>query len=201
VTAASDVWGLGLLAYQLIAGKPAFDPGLKPWPLLQEVMGGVRPDLPESLPDAVGLLVQRSWDVDPGVRPTAGEFFEVLSVSNFAIGEGVEAGVVRGYVSKFVEGAQPGEGEEEAEQRANKQAREEVGVLKKEVGKLTAEVRKRQEEGVVLARELRAASGVLLGVMDRIALLEAEVQVLKQGGAWGEAPGGTPPGTVTTAGA
>jgi hypothetical protein len=201
LTAASDVWGLGLLAYQLIAGKPAFDPALKPWPLLEAVMGGVRPELPESLPDAVGLLVQRSWDVDPGVRPTAAEFFEVMSVSKFALGEGVEVGVVRGYVSKFVEGAQPGEGEEEAEQRANKQAREEVGVLKKEVGKLTLEVGKRQQEGVVLAREFRAASDVLLVVMDQIALLEAEVQALKQAAGTGQALAGTPTGTVTAAGA
>ena len=181
VTAASDVWVLGLLTYQLITGKPVFEAGLKPWPLLQAVMGGVRPEVPESLPDGVALLVRYAWDVDPGVRPKAGEFFEALSRNNFAIGEGVEVGEVRRYASRFMEGAQPGEWEDEAEVRANKQAREEVSALKKEVSELSAEVGRSAQEEERIGRELSVLREALCELSERAVELEKEVVGQREG--------------------
>jgi serine/threonine protein kinase len=189
VTSASDVWGLGLLTYQLITGKPAFEPGLKPWPLLEAVMGGVRPEVPEWLPDGVALLVRYAWDVDPGVRPKAGEFFEALSRNNFAIGEGVEVKEVRRYASRFMEGAQPGEWGDEAEVRANQEAREEVSVLKKEVSKLKAEVERSEMEEKRVGREVRGLREVLGQLLERAVLLENEVVRLREGGVRGEGGG------------
>jgi hypothetical protein len=178
VTAASDVYALGLLAYQLITEKPVFDPALKHWLLLQAIMSGARPELPP-LPAEIASVLVRSWDVDPAVRPTAAEFFEALSKANFAIGEDVDALSVRKYVSKFVEGAQPGESESAAESRANLQTREEVVKLRAEVGELTGKLKVAQLTTADLGGRLEKVVSLLT---DRLEVLEERVSGILRAG-------------------
>jgi serine/threonine protein kinase len=167
VTAASDVYALGLLAYELISGKPVFDPGLKHWPLLQSIMSGARPELPP-LPDAVTSLISRAWDIDPTVRPTAAEFFETLSTNNFAIAEGVDALSVRKYVSKFVSGPQPGESDAAAEARANQQTRDEVAELKGRLVELTGVLKTEQVKTAAMAAQFEKTVALLCKKLDEL---------------------------------
>jgi serine/threonine protein kinase len=170
LTAASDIYSVSVLAYQVITGKPVFDPSLKTWPLLQAIMTGPKPDLSELQPAIAGLL-ERGWDLDPGKRPTAAEFFEVLSSCDFQVGPDVDVKAVRKYAARFVEGAQPGESASDAEQRANEQTREVVVELKRTVAGLTTELRvmRATEEG--LARSISLAIAGLSDRLDALALL------------------------------
>jgi hypothetical protein len=168
LTAAADIYGLGLVAFELITGKPVFDPGLKTWPLLQAIMSGSKPALPGELPAGIGGLIERAWNGEAKVRPTAEEFFEVLSREGFKIKGDVDVLAVRKYASKFVEGAQPGEGEEEAERRMNSQTRDEVAGLKEEIEELKKVLAATQKANAELASALDAS----------VPLLAKEVEVL-----------------------
>ena len=41
---------------------------LTPFLLLSKILNGLRPELPEDLPPALRVLIERCWDVDPDVR-------------------------------------------------------------------------------------------------------------------------------------
>jgi serine/threonine protein kinase len=176
VTAASDIYSLSLLGFQLITDQPVFDPSLKTWPLMQAIMTGPKPDL-SGLHPAVAGLIDRGWDADPSRRPTAGEFFEILSSAEFQIRPDVDVRAVRKYAGRFVAGAQPGESASEAELRANEQTREDVGQLKQTVGVLTAELVAVRAANVQLARSFEVA---VTGLADRVEALALRVADLSR---------------------
>jgi len=71
VTVFSDIYSYGILAYEVFFCTPA-------WPnvsfsLIESVKGGHRPIISESAisSDVMPALIQKCWDHDPGVRPTA----------------------------------------------------------------------------------------------------------------------------------
>jgi len=76
-TPASDVYGLGLVAYELIAGRPALE-GLDTDDLLRERLEGPAPSLRRArvgVPASVDLVVAKALARDPGRRyQSAGEF-------------------------------------------------------------------------------------------------------------------------------
>ncbi len=73
----SDLWSFGVIAYQLITGKRAFEVP----PVLEALAGRPveRPSFPEgALPNAVLTLLARCLDLDPTARPTAAELASAL---------------------------------------------------------------------------------------------------------------------------
>jgi serine/threonine protein kinase len=85
LTKESDVYGFGLIVYELLLGESVFPKGT---PLLQfanMLRNKVRPDIPESVPTPISELIKKCWDDDAALRPTFGEICEVLeNVSFFA---------------------------------------------------------------------------------------------------------------------
>lgn len=74
-TVASDVYALGAILFEMIAGQRAFD-GRDLGEILQAHLEGRPPDLSASrsdLPDGVQALVAKCLDSSPPVRPAAGE--------------------------------------------------------------------------------------------------------------------------------
>jgi hypothetical protein len=144
---------------------------------MQAIMSGPKPDL-SALHPAIAGLIDRGWDADPSRRPTAGEFFELLSSAEFQIRPDVDVKAVRKYAARFVAGAQPGEAASDAELRANEQTREDVGELRQTVRALTVELEGVRAANVRLARSLELA---ITGLGDRVEALALRVADLSRG--------------------
>jgi len=66
-TAASDVYALGLVAYECLAGHRAFE-GDKPLDVALRQVSETPPPLPDDVPEPVRRLVERAIAKDPGAR-------------------------------------------------------------------------------------------------------------------------------------
>jgi len=76
-TAASDVWALGVLGYEMLAGRPPFQAGTIP-AVLYQVTHETPPPVP-GLPTAVQKVLRRALDKNPARRfRSAGAFAEAM---------------------------------------------------------------------------------------------------------------------------
>ncbi|GAA4607555.1 serine/threonine-protein kinase [Actinoplanes octamycinicus] len=74
VTAATDVYALGAVAFTCLAGRPPYV-GDSPLAVLGQLVHGPAPVLPPEVPPEAAALVRRAMAKDPGQRfPTAAEF-------------------------------------------------------------------------------------------------------------------------------
>ncbi len=73
-TAASDIYSLGVVGYEMLAGKPAFS-GENPLALAMAHVHQEPPDLPSSVPNGVRSLIKRSMSKNPADRPASAESF------------------------------------------------------------------------------------------------------------------------------
>jgi serine/threonine-protein kinase len=77
-SARTDVWALGALVYEMIAGQPPFQ-GATPFVLSSAIMGDALRPLPAHVPAGLKNLIQRCLAKDPGERyAQAGEARAVL---------------------------------------------------------------------------------------------------------------------------
>ncbi|HEY1811590.1 MAG TPA: protein kinase [Kofleriaceae bacterium] len=79
VLVALDVWGLGALAFDLLADRPPWqaDDGLEPWELAASATEA--PELPRSLPRALRRILRKALAIEPRQRyATAGELADDL---------------------------------------------------------------------------------------------------------------------------
>ncbi|MFW3171498.1 serine/threonine-protein kinase [Geodermatophilus sp. CPCC 206100] len=87
-TPASDVYALGLVGYECLAGHPAFDGDNAVTIALKQVREEPQP-LPEDLPAGVRTLIRRSLCKDPAVRMADGAAF-VAAVGDIRAGRPLE---------------------------------------------------------------------------------------------------------------
>jgi serine/threonine-protein kinase len=73
-TAASDIYSLGAVGYEMLAGKPAFS-GDNPLALAMAHVHHTPPDLPDTIPEGVRSLISRSMSKNPADRPPTAESF------------------------------------------------------------------------------------------------------------------------------
>ena len=73
-TAASDIYSLGAVGYEMLAGKPAFS-GDNPLALAMAHVHHMPPDLPDTVPEGVRSLITRSMSKNPADRPPTAESF------------------------------------------------------------------------------------------------------------------------------
>ncbi|NUT37876.1 MAG: serine/threonine protein kinase, partial [Hamadaea sp.] len=73
-TAASDIYSLGVVAYQCLSGRRPFE-GENPIEIAMKHVHGTPPALPPDVPPAVRAIVERAMAKDPGARwPSAAIF-------------------------------------------------------------------------------------------------------------------------------
>lgn len=75
VTDKIDIYALGIIAWECFTGqRPYTDRGYD-WRaqvlVLKDVLGGLRPDIPEGCPEALARLMRRCWAANPAERPSA----------------------------------------------------------------------------------------------------------------------------------
>ena len=93
-TQKSDVYSFGIIMYLIATGEPPFRYRQFDRDLVCDIMGGLRPSMPDSAPEEYKKLAERCCDADPGKRPENGrelwidiyglfkEAYEENSVSN-----------------------------------------------------------------------------------------------------------------------
>ncbi|KDN85218.1 serine/threonine-protein kinase [Kitasatospora cheerisanensis KCTC 2395] len=83
-TAAVDVYGAGIMLYELVTGRPPFQ-GDNPMAILQAHLAQ-EPQRPRTMPEPLWTVVERCLRKDPAERPTAVSLAEALRVVAAGVG-------------------------------------------------------------------------------------------------------------------
>ena len=75
-TQKSDVYSFGIIMYLIATGEPPFRDRQFDTSLICDIMGGLRPSMPDSAPEQYKKLAERCCDADPDKRPDAGTLFD-----------------------------------------------------------------------------------------------------------------------------
>ncbi|KPJ67969.1 MAG: hypothetical protein AMJ43_00700 [Coxiella sp. DG_40] len=75
----SDIFALGMVFWEIVARKDPFEECEHPNQIVNKVLGGERPQIPEDCPPAFKELIEWCWDQDPTRRPTADEIVKYLN--------------------------------------------------------------------------------------------------------------------------
>jgi serine/threonine protein kinase len=86
LTTKVDVWGFGLLLYEIFGGSPVFPISFSPFDVIRHMRRQYRPIIPVECGEYMGGLIERCWSDDPSSRPSfeaiLGEFrdceFDIL---------------------------------------------------------------------------------------------------------------------------
>ena len=68
-TQKSDVYSFGIIMYLIATGEPPFRDRQFDRDLVCDIMGGLRPSIPDSAPEEYKRLAERCCDADPDKRP------------------------------------------------------------------------------------------------------------------------------------
>jgi serine/threonine protein kinase len=98
---ASDVWSWGLTIFEMLAGKPAFDPQMRLRPLLNRIASNERPPIPKEASPVLKEVLEQCWDKDPTKRPTAAEICVKFADAEWLLVEGAVAKEVKAHVASF----------------------------------------------------------------------------------------------------
>ena len=72
-TKESDVYSIGMLMWEIFAGRPPFDDRPHSDHLIFDIYKGLRPQILPSIPDDCAQMMKECWDTDPSKRPTIDE--------------------------------------------------------------------------------------------------------------------------------
>src|SRR6185312_3026890 len=68
-TQKSDMYSFGIIMYLIATGEPPFRNRQFDRDLVCDIMGGLRPWMPDSVPEEFKKIAQLCWDADPDKRP------------------------------------------------------------------------------------------------------------------------------------
>src|SRR5436853_5979025 len=77
-TQASDIYGFGIIAYEVCTGLPPYHDISHDEFLAIKICNGLRPKSNYKIPKLILNIIQQCWDADPLKRPKAKDLFELL---------------------------------------------------------------------------------------------------------------------------
>jgi serine/threonine protein kinase len=96
---ASESYAFALILYELLVGKPVFNPGAALGVVMNQIMTGARPEIPRSMNETVKDIIQKGWAVDPTVRYSFDEIWSRLEGINFQLTGDVNTEHVCAFIS------------------------------------------------------------------------------------------------------
>jgi serine/threonine protein kinase len=103
-TSKADVYGFGLILWEILTGTRIWQGRANAAEIMNNAIGGKRPDIPSSIPPFLRDVVARSWKPDPKDRPSFREIFELFEANHFAFFDGLNVAGLRTYVTDATEG-------------------------------------------------------------------------------------------------
>ena len=95
------MWAMGLIFFELLTGKPAFDPKLPLLPMARKMMGTERPALPANVRPEVKRVIESCWNADPAQRMTAAQVCELFKSVNWMLVDGADPKAVKACLARF----------------------------------------------------------------------------------------------------
>ncbi len=78
-TQASDIYGFGIIAYEICTGLPPYHDIAHDEFLAAKICQGLRPNSNYKIPQLISDIIKQCWDADPLKRPNAEELRKLLS--------------------------------------------------------------------------------------------------------------------------
>jgi hypothetical protein len=98
LTGKVDVWGFGMILYEIVSGFPVFATSLSPFDVIRQIRCHYRPIIPMECGGYMEGLIGRCWSDDPSLRPSFEEILREFQDREFAILPGVDCAAIRGAV-------------------------------------------------------------------------------------------------------
>jgi hypothetical protein len=89
--------------YEIIEGRPVFDPSLTLHALMNRVLTPSRRPEFQATPGPVQDLIARGWGVNGEERPSFDEILTVLQRNEFSLFQGVDAPRIREYIETVIQ--------------------------------------------------------------------------------------------------
>ncbi|POG69072.1 kinase-like domain-containing protein [Rhizophagus irregularis DAOM 181602=DAOM 197198] len=77
-TQASDIYGYGIIAYEICTGFPPYHDIAHDEFLAMKICNGLRPKSNYKIPQLILDIINQCWDADPLKRPNANELFNII---------------------------------------------------------------------------------------------------------------------------
>ena len=89
LTQESDIYSFGIIMYLMATGEPPFRDREFDRDLLYDIMGGLRPTIPDSAPEKFKKLAEQCCDADPDKRPNNGRelWWEIYELTKKVISD------------------------------------------------------------------------------------------------------------------
>lgn len=84
-----DVYSFGIIVYEIVTGKHAFR-NLSRLQLVQNIVDGKHPTIPDTVSDFARDLIECCWDINPEKRPSFDEICDALNTDGYQLIEGCD---------------------------------------------------------------------------------------------------------------
>jgi serine/threonine protein kinase len=93
-----DVWGFGLILYEIVSGLAVFPFSLSPFDVIRQMRRRYRPIIPVECGEYMGGLISRCWSDNPCLRPSFNDILLEFQARGFRILPDVDCDEIRAAV-------------------------------------------------------------------------------------------------------
>jgi serine/threonine protein kinase len=103
ITRKADVFSFGLIAYELLVGRPVFHYSEMPFPIMRKVLNGEMPVIPGCVGKVIQSLITRCWSKRPDDRPSFDDIVDEFEREHFNVFPGAASRKIFEYVRSVLD--------------------------------------------------------------------------------------------------